>query len=562
MVSRSGIKIPTAIKLSKLADDDLLKLELRQKFISKLRDLGKPTRATIAAVAKDLAVSERWVRKLLARYVESDGDSTSLLPRKRGMAEGHRLLPEPVETLILQVLERRFASRQKPSLKFVHKEICEVCKQRGLRVPTAKTVSARLREFEPVRLMRLREGKSAAQALRAAGGIGLRADYPLHIVQMDHTKADLLIVDHDNRQEAQRPWLTFAIDLYSRCIVGYYVSVDAPSSTSVAICLASIAEDKRKILEKHKIETDWPISGKPVILHTDNGKEFKSKALRAGCLLHGIEIQYRPVARPHYGGVVERVMRTFMAKIHDEIPGTTRSNVKERGKYPAEKLACMTRNEFEQWLLWAIADYHASVHRSLGEPPIERLRYGLEHVQRPAPVANPKAFVTDFLPILTRRLGRTGFQLFNISYYDAKLDYYIVRRQQWPAGLEIRWDPRNLRYIWMKRPDGPGYIEVPYRDLTNPDLSEWELKWIRKDLHDKKQRVNEWLIMKASRARRKLVQDASIKSKRARRERERHLSKNGPFSGPRSPKPPTSSALTVDINVADIKPFDDLEVNQ
>lgn len=221
--------------------------------------------------------------------------------------------------------------------------------------------------------------------------MGLQAEYPLHIVQMDQTKADLLIVDSVDRQEAQRPWLTFAIDLYSRCIVGYHVSVEAPSATPVAICLASVAEDKRKILEKHKIDADWPISGKPAILHTDNGKEFKSKALRAGCLLHGIEIQYRPVARPHYGGVVERVMRTFMAKIHDEIPGTTRSNIKERGKYPAGKLACMTRDEFEEWLLWAIADYHASVHRSLGEPPIERLRYGLEHVQRPTPVANPKA---------------------------------------------------------------------------------------------------------------------------------------------------------------------------
>lgn len=164
-------------------------------------------------------------------------------------------------------------------------------------------------------------------------------------------------MDSDDRKETARPWLTFAIDLYSRCIAGYHLSIEAPSATTVSICLANIAEEKQSLLAKHGIDASWTLAGKPTILHTDNGSDFTSKALRAGCLAHGIELQHRPVARPHYGGVIERLMRTFMDKVHDEIPGTTRSNVKARGDYLSEKLACLTREEFE---LAVVGDYRLS----------------------------------------------------------------------------------------------------------------------------------------------------------------------------------------------------------
>jgi putative transposase len=77
----------------------------------------------------------------------------------------------------------------------------------------------------------------------------------------------------------------------------------------------------------------WPIAGKPAVLHTDNGKDFVSKALRQGCVTHGTRLEHRPVARPWYGGTVERVIDTCIKKMHQELPGTTFSNVKGRGEY-------------------------------------------------------------------------------------------------------------------------------------------------------------------------------------------------------------------------------------
>jgi putative transposase len=99
------------------------------------------------------------------------------------------------------------------------------------------------------------------------------------------------------------------------------------------------------------------MSGKPKLLYVDNAAEFKSEALRRGCEQHGIQLSYRPLGQPHYGGIVERVIGTTMQRVH-ELPGTTFSNPVQRGKYDSERMATLTLRELECWLTLAVASYH------------------------------------------------------------------------------------------------------------------------------------------------------------------------------------------------------------
>jgi putative transposase len=142
-------------------------------------------------------------------------------------------------------------------------------------------------------------------------------------VQIDHTVIDLIVVDARDRQPIGRPYLTLAIDVFTRCVLGMVVTLEAPSAVSVGLCLAHVACDKRPWLEGLDVEMDWPMSGKPRLLYLDNAAEFKSEALRRGCEQHGIRLDYRPPGQPHYGGIVERIIGTAMQMIHDELPGTT-----------------------------------------------------------------------------------------------------------------------------------------------------------------------------------------------------------------------------------------------
>jgi putative transposase len=51
-----------------------------------------------------------------------------------------------------------------------------------------------------------------------------RAEYsasrPLQVVQIDRTRADVFVVDEQRRSPIGRPWLTLALDAYSRMVPG------------------------------------------------------------------------------------------------------------------------------------------------------------------------------------------------------------------------------------------------------------------------------------------------------------------------------------------------------
>ena len=151
------------------------------------------------------------------------------------------------------------------------------------------------------------------------------------MVQIDHTLVDIIIVDPVERLPIGRSYVTFAINVYSRCIAGFVLSLEAPSAVSIGLCLTHIAMDKAPWLAMLDINSSWPIFGKPNIIHVDNGTDFHSNALSRSCLQHGIKIEYRPIGKPHYGDIIERVIGTMMKLVHT-LPGSTFSNIKEKGK--------------------------------------------------------------------------------------------------------------------------------------------------------------------------------------------------------------------------------------
>ncbi|WP_280489659.1 transposase family protein [Nocardia carnea] len=184
-------------------------------------------------------------------------------------------------------------------------------------------------------------------------------------MQIDHTPADVIVVDERHRLPIGRPYVTAAIDEATKCVPGFVVTLEAPSAASVGLCLAHMAIDKRAWLERIGVEAVWPMSGKPHQLYVDNAAEFKSEALRRGCEQHGIGVCYRPPGAPHYGGIVERLVGTMMRIVHD-LPGTTFSNTRERGEYDSDAAAVLTLAELQRWMALAVACYHGEPHAGLG----------------------------------------------------------------------------------------------------------------------------------------------------------------------------------------------------
>ena len=51
------------------------------------------------------------------------------------------------------------------------------------------------------------------------------------------------------------------------------------------------------------------------------------------------------------------------------LPGTTFSDIDQRGDYASEARAAMTLDELERWLALEITRYHAERHAGIGLPP-------------------------------------------------------------------------------------------------------------------------------------------------------------------------------------------------
>ncbi len=114
------------------------------------------------------------------------------------------------------------------------------CFKRKIEPPHDNTIRYRIEALNGYEVTKARYGKKAAKdKYEASAGTFPNADYPLAYVQIDHTPLDIEIVDEQYRETIGKAYLTLAIDVFSRMIVGYYLSLEAPSATSVAMCISS-----------------------------------------------------------------------------------------------------------------------------------------------------------------------------------------------------------------------------------------------------------------------------------------------------------------------------------
>ncbi len=88
----------------------------------------------------------------------------------------------------------------------------------------------------------------------------------LERIEIDHTPFDLIVIDSLTKLPLGRPWLTLAIDTYSRMVMGFYVSFNAPSGYSW--CEKSARSRLYvAVFWSHKTGFECPFPGTPLPVH-------------------------------------------------------------------------------------------------------------------------------------------------------------------------------------------------------------------------------------------------------------------------------------------------------
>lgn len=547
------------VDISTFSDEAWQEAKRRADVIRPLANRIRCRRALVRAAAQDLGLSERQVYTLVRRFRDSDGRLDALIPAVSSGGRGSTRINNGQEELIHELIYDVYLSSQRPSAEAFLREVRRHCLQAGLKPPSASTVRRRLKTLSLEE--RRRRGDAPAPITPVAGRTPIPL-FPLDAVQIDHTPVDIILVDPIDRQPIGRPWVTVAIDIYSRCIAGIHLSLEAPSATSVGLCLVHVGADKSNWLAERGIEAEWLVSGKPRLVSVDNGAEFHSAAFERGCEQHGIAIYWRPPGQPHFGGIVERVIGTLMKLVH-ELPGSTFSNPTERQGYDSDANACLTMEELIRWLTVAITGYyHNRPHSGIaGETPIKRYRAGI--AERAASgetlpvVGNARAFLIDFLPVVRRTLQRNGVTIDHITYYSPALSPRIVRHEE-KERLLIRRDPRDISRIYVFDADMKGYLEVPYRDLSRPAISLWEHRLALHRLREqRRQEVDEKAIFEAVAEMRAIEREAVASTRTARRNRTRRLS-DAPPSAALPSIPPGETPVAIPADTV-LPPFDEID---
>jgi putative transposase len=510
MATRKASKVPADIlDVPEKAWADALR---REKFIRPLLDVSQGLFKAVAVAARGMKVDPRTVSRWLKRY-RREPSLLSLIERPRGAPIGHHRLSAQQEDIMRRVIIEQWRSRPRPTVVALFTEVLRVCRLEGVPPVSKRTVATRIeRMYDPS----LAQSGLIDPKKRATPGT-FRVQRALEVVQIDHTPVDIIIVDELYRKPIGRPWITVALDVCTRAVMGFWISLDAPSSISVSLCLSHACLPKDVWLRERNLDLSWPMCGLPEKLHMDNGSEFHAEALRRGAERYGIKLVYRPVARPHYGGHIERLLGTLMHRIH-ALPGQTGSNPQARGDYPSGAKAVCTLSDLEQWLAIEICDkYHRSIHGTLNRTPASAWAMAREG-QPSREVNHPDQFAIEFMPAVRRRVRHDGIKLFNIRYWDSLLQPHVGTGE----AVLLRYNPRDLSRIFVPSARLSRYIEVRYADLRHPPISLWEHRGARAQIReDERKVINEATLFRAIAKQRKIIRDASVKTTRARRAQER-----------------------------------------
>lgn len=455
----------------------------RRPLIDSLLTLERRTAADVDRVASTLGCSQRTVYNILKRYSRTRhlGD---LIPRRHRGARRPRLLPA-VEAEITATLNDFYLTQLNPTVKEAIDACRSRCDRAGLPMPDPKTIRVRINAFSKFEITMRRRGVKKARALYGVvDGKTPETQFPLQRCQIDHTKVDIIIVDEAHRMPLCRPWLSLALDEYSRAFLGMYLSLESPSATSVGMCIAHAMLPKDEWAARIGLRHDWPMHGPLDETYTDNGADFRSEAVERGCETWGIKLSYRPPGATHWGGLIERAIGTVMRSIRT-LPGATGSNINDRGDQDPSLSSAMTLKELEFAIATFITGvYHRRIHSAHGSTPLARWHSGIaQRVEALGPlpeITEPERLVIDFLPLARRKLGRDGIRWGTIRYMDDVLRPLIANRDG--QELLVRRDPRDVSKIYFLNPTDQRYYTIRARDLTFPNASLWEVEEARRRL--------------------------------------------------------------------------------
>jgi putative transposase len=313
----------------------------------------------------------RWQKSFKDAELVFGSGFLGLLDKKKN--RGNRLSKLPSETLALsnEFIEEVYENSKQSSVYSVWTRLREECEKRGLIAPSLNSFNLRVK-VRPVHEQELkRRGKIAAYKyeefiFELSSMTPRHGDRPFEIVHIDHTELDIELICSQTGKNLGRPWLTLAIDAYSRRCVGFFLTFDNPSYRSCMMVIRDMIQRYNRF---------------PQTIVVDGGLDFSSAYFEALIAYYNCTLKFRPGKKPRFGTLIERLFLTTNKQFVYNLLGNTQLS-KDNVRYlvkefnPKNLAVWNIESLYRQLSEYLFVIYDQLEHSTLGVSPREMFLNG------------------------------------------------------------------------------------------------------------------------------------------------------------------------------------------
>ena len=445
------------------------------------------------------------------------------------------------------------------STKYIHRKFLKKCTQLGIKeyeypfntkfngMRSLYTYISNLKVNNPNKISS-RLSKDAYEKLTSTG-IGyvqlMPEIRPFAVVQIDGHKIDCIATieittpqGDKERKTIQRFWLLTLIDVATRTILGYHLTIEAAYDRfDVLKCLQNAIEPKK--LRKFTIpELDYPDNtGFHSLAIPESQWAVFDELMLDNALAHlsndvinkvttylNAAVNYGPVAAPERRGIVERFYQTLESRGFHRVVSTTGTGITDPKRRNAERDAikyAITFEHIEELTEVLIAQYNNTAHNANnGFSPLEIMRQRMAKGLIPNYLEEEKreAFMLNYITV-TRKIngklgtGRRPYVTFEGA--DYRSDTLSKSFQLVGKTLILQFNPDDIRVCKSFFADGSEFCDLcVIGKWNNHPHSLDQRKSINKLLREKKLKDN--VFIDPIQSYDKYLSEESNKSKRAR----------------------------------------------
>lgn len=439
--------------------------EAIREIAKEINDPKPPAHMTVTA----------WMRKL----ERANGDIYVLVSGHAKKGERQRQAAEH-DALIGDVIDEYYLTQQQLTAAQVYTDYYLA----ALKDLNAERMAAGEPEFEPIadrtfyrRIHRIddfevtaaRLGREEARRIYRMSKGHMPADYPLHVVEIDHAQLNLWVVDDVLMLPLGRPWITAFRDRRTGMVVGFYISFRGPSLSSIFGALRHSLYPHSGLKELFPdLEHDCIAFGLADTYASDRGRDFLSPKYRYAVHQLHAEYEYLEKRTPWHKPNIERLFLTLHRDLLETAPGKVFPGLSYSREYNPQRDAVVRFSTLIYLIVkWAV-DYHPFVAaRKRGPCPYD---LWMDEISDAPPPLPPNI---DALKVIagireSATLGSEGIRYKHLTYGDGDLERYF-RQVGRTAKTEFVVCDENLGRILVNNLLEKRWMEI---GCTHPDYAE------------------------------------------------------------------------------------------